>query len=197
MKYILCSVLLIYYFFCSGISYELFTPNVINHVESPYNIGLSAERTGVSNIATQDDIKAIQWLKDNANGRKVVGDYNAYCIQHGFIQNHYDGFDRYGSLTNIKEGDLIFLTSWNVRTGKYIEPNGVGTREAYPLPDFSKGFKVLYSADEGKVRTHLDYSKILLKDSSYVRPELKAPFGLTIEQWQKLICDYEIIRDTD
>ena len=156
MKYILCSILLIYFFFTSGISYELFTNSVINHVESPYNIGLSAERTGVSNITTKDDIKAVQWLKDNAGDKKVVGDYSSYLIQHGFMQNHYNGFDRYGSLNKIEVGDLVFLTSWNVRNGKFIEPITVGVRESYPLPDFSKNFTVLYS----------DGAKILIKDSA-------------------------------
>jgi hypothetical protein len=146
MKYILCSVLLVYSFFAGGLAYELFSPNVTDHVESPYSIGLSAERTGIFGVATQDDIKAIQWLKQNANGRKVATDYNGYCMQHGFMQNHYDGFGRYSSLTEIKSGDLVYLTSWNVRNQKYIEAaGGVGVRTAYPLPKF-EGCKILYSS---------------------------------------------------
>jgi uncharacterized membrane protein len=150
MNYLLCSVLLIYFFFASGICYEIASPTTINHIEAPYNIGLSAERIGISDIATQDDLKAIQWLKDNANGRKVVSDYNGYCIQHGFMQNHVNNL-RYGNLTDIHEGDLVFLTSWNVKNEKYIEPNGVGTREVYDLPKFSKHdkYELVYKNGDG------------------------------------------------
>jgi uncharacterized membrane protein len=172
MKYVLCFILLIYYFFCSGISYELFTPNVISHVETPYNIGLSAERTGISNITTQDDLDAVQWLKDNAGDKKVVGDYSAYLIQHGFMQNHYNGFDRYGSLNKIEVGDLVFLTSWNVRNKAFIEPNGVGTREKYPLPNLS-GLTVLFG---GK-------AKILIKDSVPTKPMSKLFSNITATEW--------------
>jgi uncharacterized membrane protein len=143
MKYILCSVLLLYFFFTSGICYELASPNIINHIESPYNIGLSAERTGITDIATQDDIKALNWLKENAQGRKIVSDYNGYCLVHGFLQNHVNDL-RYGNLTDIKSGDLVFLSSWNIRNHKYIEPNGVGTREGYDLPKFEEGYEIIY-----------------------------------------------------
>lgn len=173
MKYVLCSVLLVYSFFASGICYELASPMIINHIESPYNIGLSAERTGVSDIATQDDIKAIQWLKNNAQGRKVVSDYNGYCLQHGFMQNHVDNL-RYGNLTDIHEGDLVFLTSWNVRNNAYTEPNGVGTRERYALPDFSKGYRLVYHSGWEANRTYPAWARVLLKDSSYVNPLLKS-----------------------
>lgn len=150
MKYLLCSILLIYFFFASGISYELFTPNITDHVESPYNIGLSAPRTGIVGIATEDDIQAIEWLKGNAKGRKIVSDYNGYCIVHGYVQNHVDNL-RYGSLTDIKSGDLIFLSSWNIRNQKYIEAIGVGVREVYRIPDEIYSNKVLYGMDVNKL----------------------------------------------
>ena len=153
MKYILCSILLIYFLFTSGICYELATPMVINHVESPYNIGLSAERTGITDVATQDDIKALNWLKNNAQGRKIIGDYNSYCLVHGVMQNHVNDL-RYGSLTDINEGDIIFLTAWNTKNQKYIEPNGVGTREAYKLPNM-KGYGLLYASGLAQVRVKL------------------------------------------
>jgi uncharacterized membrane protein len=149
MKYAICSILLIYYFFCSGISYELFTPDVINRVETPYNIGLSAPRTGITDVADVDDLKCLEWLKNNAVGRKSVGDYNSYCLVHGVMQNHVN-YLRYGNLTDIKDGDLVYLTSWNVRNNAYIEPVGVGVREKYELPDFS-GFKVIYDSGTAKV----------------------------------------------
>jgi uncharacterized membrane protein len=149
MKYLLCSILLIYYFFCSGISYELFTPDVTNRVETPYNIGLSAPRTGIAPVASTDDTKALEWLKNNAVDRKIVGDYNGYCLVHGFLQNHVDNL-RYGNLTDIKQGDLIYLTSWNVYNNVYVEPNGVGVREIFELPDFSE-LEVIYDTGTAKV----------------------------------------------
>lgn len=135
MKYVICIVLLTYFFFTSGIAYEVFTPDSINIIETPYNIGLSATRNGVADIATEDDISALQWLKENAQGRKIVSDYNGYLLVHGFMQNHVDNL-RYGSLTDIKRGDYIFLSSWNIQNGRYIEAIGVGLRESYELPDF-------------------------------------------------------------
>jgi uncharacterized membrane protein len=149
MKYLLCSILLIYYFFVSGISYELFTPMVTGRIETPYNLGLSAPRTGIAPVADVDDTKALEWLRINAVGRKIVGDYNGYCLVHGFLQNHVNNL-RYGNLTDIKKGDLIYLTSWNVYNDAYIEPNGVGVRERFKLPDFSK-LNVIYDTGTAKV----------------------------------------------
>jgi uncharacterized membrane protein len=148
MKYALCSLLLLYFFFTSGLCYELATPSTINHIEAPYNIGLSAPRTGVTDIATQSDIEALNWLKNNAVGRKTVGDYNSYCLVHGFMQNHFP-YERYGNLTDIKSGDLVFLTEWNLTHQSYIEPNGVGTRERYFLPDLS-ALKIVYATESGR-----------------------------------------------
>lgn len=149
MKYALCSILLIYYIFVSGISYELFSPLTTDHIETLYNIGLSASRTGIAPVADVDDIKALEWLRKNAVGRKIVGDYNGYCLVHGVLQNHVDNL-RYGNLTDIKEGDLVYLTSWNVRNNAYVEPNGVGVREIFELPDFSE-LKVIYDTGTAKV----------------------------------------------
>lgn len=70
MKYALCSILLIYFFFVSGISYELFTPTVTDKIETPYNLGLSAPRTGIAPIADVDDAKALEWLKKTLRDAK-------------------------------------------------------------------------------------------------------------------------------
>lgn len=154
MKYILCSVLLIYLFFASGIAYEIATPMLTNRIEAPYSIGLSAERTGIMPVATESDIKAIQWLKDNTQRRKIVSDYNGYLLVHGFVQNHVDNL-RYGNLTNIQEGDIIFLSSWNIRNQKYVEgAGGVGIREVYDLPDMSE-YGLLYNNGLTEVRIKL------------------------------------------
>jgi uncharacterized membrane protein len=162
MKYVLCSVLLIYFFFASGIAYEIATPMLTNKIEAPYSIGLSAERTGIMPVATESDIKAIQWLKDNAQGRKIVTDYNGYLLVHGFVQNHVDNL-RYGDLTHIQEGDLIFLSSWNIKNQKMVEgAGGVGIREVYKLPEFMD-CKQIYSSDGSKMRIHYDSALILEK----------------------------------
>jgi len=154
MKYAICSVLLIYLFFASGIAYEIAAPMLTNRVEAPYSIGLSAERTGIMPVATESDIKAIQWLKDNAQGRKIVSDYNGYLLVHGFVQNHVDNL-RYGDLTHIQEGDLIFLSSWNVKNQKMVEgAGGVGVREVYNLPGMSE-YGLLYNNGLTEVRIKL------------------------------------------
>jgi uncharacterized membrane protein len=187
MKYALCSILLIYFFFVSGISYELFSPDVTNHIETPYNLGLSAPRTGIAPVASVDDTKALEWLRINAVGRKTVGDYNSYCLVHGVMQNHVDNL-RYGNLTDIKEGDLVYLTSWNVRNNAYVEPNGVGVREIFELPDFSKGYRLVYSSAWEKDRNFPAWAKVLEKDSSYVKPE--SPYKIGSQLYEFLLnCD--------
>lgn len=153
MKYVICFVLLAYFFFTSGMAYEvLFTEDIINKIEIPYNIGLSAERSGVANIATENDIVVLQWLKENAQGQKIVSDYNGYLLVHGFMQNHVNNL-RYGSLTDIKQGDLIYLSSWNIQNGKYIEAVGVGLREAYDMPNIIRNmqYRKVYQCGDAMV----------------------------------------------
>ena len=62
---------------------------------------------------------------------------------------------RYGSLTDIHKGDLIYLSSWNIKNGKYIEAVGVGLRDSYDLLEFNyddgKEYRLIYRSGNSMV----------------------------------------------
>lgn len=139
--WVVTSILLIYFMFTSGFTFEATKSKASDRIDIPYSIGLSAERTGVSNVVDKDDMECILWLKENWNGKSdVVTDYNTYCSVLPYIPVYFNLFynDRKGMFHRMPEGECyIFVSSWNTRHQKYIEAIGVGRRKSYPLPEFS------------------------------------------------------------
>lgn len=143
---VLVLVMIVYFIFTSGLVYEITGSNVIHSVDTPYAIGLSADRTGVVATYTRDDVKAGEWLRDNANpDYMIVGDYNGWHLVSAYL-----GLDRlredkavYNPTFDNLPGKscYIFVTTWNTEHGLYIDSlwavmGGAGLRERYALPEF-------------------------------------------------------------
>lgn len=143
-------VLLFYYAFTSGLIYEIEGSDVISSIETPYSIGLSAERTGVAGVFNQDDVKCAQWLVDNKNPEyKFIADYNGIRFLFFHPEFYRDQVELISSNLSVNKG-YIFLTTWNVEKGKYIIGASTGTRLSYDLPVyhlpvvFQSGKSVIY-----------------------------------------------------
>lgn len=134
------AVMLIYFTFTSGAVFEATKTELSGKMEMPYSLGLSAERTGIVLPATQDDIDCLNWLNEVWDGKTaIVGDYNTYCLITGHMP------DWWYLVCHLRKGDLkylpdrcyIFISSWNTRHQRYVEPLAIGVRNSYPLPEIS------------------------------------------------------------
>ena len=146
IRYAAPVVLCVYFLFTSGLAFELSKQNDLTAFDTPYSVGLSAEKTGVVATYSDDDVVAAKWLSETTD-TMIVGDYNGW-----HLVSSYAGLTRlrepqasynptFESLPNKEH--FIFTTSWNNRKGKYIESireiwGGAGLRESRTLPDFSE-----------------------------------------------------------
>jgi hypothetical protein len=151
-NYLIISVLLIYYLFTSGFIFEVTKSEVTDRVDIPFNYALSAERTGIVMVATQDDMNCMDWLNVNWDKKlPIIGDYNSYCLIQGNIPAYFFLTNnlRKGDLTHIPDDCYIFVSSWNGEHGKFIEPTGIGVRKPFDLPQFKQ--PIAYQSGSAKV----------------------------------------------
>lgn len=144
---LIVSLLITYFLFTSGLVFEASGSTNIDHLDIPYSLALSAERTGVTPLTTQDDIDCMKWLRKNWNGKyQVIGDYNTFVLITANTEILYrlNLNRRKGSLIDILDECYIFISSWNTRHKQYIESVGTGIRKAYPLPEFN--YPVVYQS---------------------------------------------------
>ena len=140
-KYLLPSILIIYFLFTSGFIFEATKSESTEKLDLPFSYGLSAERTGIIGVATQDDLNCLNWINENWDGKShVIGDYNSYCLIQSWVTNYFSLSNnlRYGTLVALPKDCYIFISSWNGENQKYIEPSGVGLRWQFPLPEIKQ-----------------------------------------------------------
>ncbi len=144
---ILVALLIIYFTFTSGLVFELAKSDRISEIDTPYSIGLSAERTGVVATYTTSDVAAVEWLERYGKGDTIiVGDYNGWHLVSAYLGMQRLRADQatfnptFDSLPD--KPCYIFVTDWNTRHGQYINSlrdvrGGAGLRASYPLPQFT------------------------------------------------------------
>ncbi len=150
--WIIVSILIVYFVFTSGLVFEVSKTEITGKIDIPYSIGLSAERTGVANTATQDDINCLNWLNKNWDGESaIVGDYNTYCLITGYLPNWFlvVHHDRVGDIDYFPDRCYIFISSWNTRHQLYVEAITIGARKSYPLPGIS--YPLIYQSGDAKI----------------------------------------------
>lgn len=138
--WITTSVLLVYFIFTSGFVFEVTKSNAAGRTEIPYSIGLSAERAGLTTLATQDDMNCFEWFNKNWDGKtEIVGDYNTYMLITANIPAYFNLYygNRSSSLTTPSDNCYIFVSSWNTKHKQYIEPPGIGLRASFPMPELN------------------------------------------------------------
>lgn len=154
------AIILVYFLFTSGLVFETTQSNNINELAVPYSVGLSAERTGVVPVYSQDDINAAKWIVDNGNPNyRVVGDYNGYRLMMAYVkinpqlrtssENETPTLD---SLPN--QNAYLIVTEWDTQHNKMIgdirnEWESIGLRQYYDLPEFN--YPVVYRSGDAIV----------------------------------------------
>ena len=161
---VLVLVLIIYFLFTSGLVFEVTKSSRISQIDTPYSVGLSADRTGVIATYAKSDVRAIEWLESNIQGdTMVVGDYNGWHLvsaYRGVKRVRADQARFNPTFDNLPDKPAyIFVTDWNNRHGKYIDSlrgvrGGAGLRQSYPLPEFDypvvfqEGNTIIYEKGE-------------------------------------------------
>lgn len=139
---IVSSILVVYFIFTSGLWFFLTDCQEIGKLTTPFSWALSAKRTGLTGIATQDDLNCVKWiLKESNQELKVAGDSNVIFMLTGYTEFIPDTWavvnreDRLKTLYAIpkEKQAYIFLTSWNTEHEKYIETADVGLRHSFPM----------------------------------------------------------------
>ncbi|KKM79668.1 hypothetical protein LCGC14_1347630 [marine sediment metagenome] len=133
-----------YFVFTSGLVFEVSGHSDLTRLDTPYSVGLSAERTGIVAAYQPGDVDSARWLAyESDQGVMIVGDYNGWHLVSSYIglgRMRAEAVAYNPTLETLPDKPAyIFLTDWNTRTGKYVESirgvrGGAGTRETRPLP---------------------------------------------------------------
>lgn len=135
-------VLIMNFIFTSGFWFWLSDCKDTSRITTPFAYSLSAEKTGLVGITTQSDLDCIDWILNKSDqSMKVMVDSNAVFLMTGHLEKFqatwivYGKADRLLSLFAIAkfQNGYIFLTDWNTRHERYIEPSDIGLRNAYPV----------------------------------------------------------------
>lgn len=122
-------ILIVYAVFTTGIVYEVSGMNNTANIEVPYSMGISGERTGLSNMVNQDDIACAKWVIANRTGQKIAVDYNGILLLRSYFPANINLSERlirweYGVPNNV----LVFCSSWNSRNKQYVVGSSLGLR---------------------------------------------------------------------
>jgi uncharacterized membrane protein len=136
----------------------------------PFSWALSAEDTGLTGIATKDDMNCVNWLlNESSKSVKIVGDSNAVYLISGYSELIPDTWAKYGredrlvtmlGLPKLKDG-YIFLTDWNMRHKKTIECSDVGLRRQY---EFTLRNDIYTYQTNGIEDTRIEILSVLVKE---------------------------------
>jgi uncharacterized membrane protein len=134
---ILIVILFIYFAFTSGFLYWVTQYNKTLDLVIPFSWALSAEDTGLTGVATKDDLNCVQWLINESDKKvKIVADSNVIYLISGYLElvpdtwAMYGREDRFVTFHSLYKLDdfYIMVSSWNTRHGKMIETSDVGLR---------------------------------------------------------------------
>jgi len=133
--------------FNSGFIFEALGYKTADKLDIPFTYALSADRVGMVAIFNEDDLKCAEWYIENIGLEPIVVGSNSYRI---FAKS---GIQLQGDILipfeDIPEEGYVFLSTWNVKNGEYINPQGVGLRIRVPLPKI-KG-EVIYQSGMAKI----------------------------------------------
>jgi len=137
------SLLLVYFMFNSGFVYEALKYETASKIDIPYSYALSADRVGMVGIFNEDDLKCAEWYIEHMDSMPIVADCHSYRIFAKF------GMRPIAWFWDMPEEGYVFLSTWNVEHGEYVDAIGVGQRERKALPEF-KG-QLVYQSGIAKI----------------------------------------------
>jgi len=148
-KYVICGLLILFFIFTSGLVFELTKSKAIDHVDMPYTVALSAERTGILGIFNDNDAFCAYWLGNQSDKSIVIyGGYNAISL----VMDYSKDFPRFKNTDEPRETHYVFLTTWNVEHNVLVLGSTPALRVYRPLPDLSHAQLVCWS---GKAKVYL------------------------------------------
>jgi len=177
---ILISILFVYFAFTSGLVYWLMQYQNTYDLVIPFSWALSAEDTGLTGIATKDDLNCVQWLMNESDKNiKIVSDSNGTYLLSGYLElipdvciDAWGSDDRMVSIYGMYKCDsaYLFLTSWNTKHGKLIETSDVGMRKQLPflLKDGVLAYLVNSELDGSQLVTKGEYVKEVYRSGDAV-----------------------------
>ncbi len=144
---IICTLLLAYFAFTSGLIFETLHSNTVGEIDLPYSIAFSGERLNMVGIFNEDDVACARWLVDNRGDVPLVADYNGSRLLMGCMRD----FELDGFAVKPSDEHYLFLSSWNVKHQKMVVGLLPGLRGYSVLPNlekavvsFKKGDAVVY-----------------------------------------------------
>jgi len=153
-KWILSGILIIYFVFTSGLVFELTKSESVDKLDTPYSSRLSAERTGIVGVFTEDDIACAEWLAINTDGESpIYADINGFLLLTGHIEPYTQLQEPIVGKIDMSSRGYIFLTEWNIRHDKMVLHSGQsGFRVYAEFPEaiqeqdviFKSGAAVIY-----------------------------------------------------
>lgn len=147
-KWILSAILLVYFVFTSGLVFEVTKSEVIGSMDVPYNFALSAERTGIVGVFTENDRKCAEWLMTNTDGKSpIYADINGFLLLTGYIEPYTQLEEPIAGKVEMQDSGYIFLTEWNIRHNEMVLHSGQpGMRICTPLPELIKEKRIIYQS---------------------------------------------------
>jgi uncharacterized membrane protein len=129
MYKVLVVLLGLYAIFTTGIAYELASINNTASLEVPYSLGISGERTGLSNVLYDSDIECAKWVMSHEINKKIAVDYNGLLLLRIYTPLDTElGYRLFRWENEVKVNDLVFCSSWNSKHGALIVGSSVGLR---------------------------------------------------------------------
>lgn len=145
-------VLFAYFVFSSGLFYWASGCQETKKLVTPFSWALSAEDTGLTGVATENDLDCVYWLANESDqSLEIACDSNALFLLSGYIEliplawEQYGRYDRLVMMMEMpkKKECYLFLTEWNIKHGKYITCTEVGLRRQNPFR--IEGDNIVYS----------------------------------------------------
>jgi uncharacterized membrane protein len=147
----LLSLLLLYLAFTSGLVFE-FTQSNGDSMDIPFSYALSAERTGLTGVYSEDDLICARWIAEKSDQSKMItADQNGYALlldyMHCYPRQLFPGTLRYIDLYNLPPNVYVFMTTWNTVNQKTVLATNVGTRTVKHMPNLCSCYaKVVFKS---------------------------------------------------
>ncbi len=127
--FIALALLVPYFFFTSGLVYEISGQQITDRVESPYSIALSSYRLDLTGIVNERDNAGARWLTERSYPQTILSSDVHAC--RAFLLNSYPGKLAIFRKDGIVPEGYVFLSTWNVQKNEvsFASINRPGLRD--------------------------------------------------------------------
>ncbi len=150
---VILTILMTYFIFTSGLVFETTKSKNISYLDLPYSIALSAERTGIVGVFTENDVECAKWLANNAEkGVLIYADANGFVLLTGWLEPYKQLVEVFSKMPEkFPEKSYVVLTEWNVKNELLVIHTGqAGLRVYQPLPKLEDK-KIIFQSGEARI----------------------------------------------